>query len=179
MSFTAPLHFYELLARLGTLPHSEPASTGLARLFEDVDDRGVWHPRNLRSAPKPDSPMSYHAWPLAAEGKSPESRAALVDEFLRVWTRNHNPNVQRDMTDPYMFMYGFDQRASGIPLTRSKQERSLAALAEWVPKLRALPIAGGLDEQLLANAFMASHSNAEVYRLETMQRVFGVELASE
>ncbi len=72
------LHFYELLARLGTLPHSEPASTGLARLFEDVDDRGVWHPRNLRSAPKPDSPMSYHAWPLAAEGKSPESRAADV-----------------------------------------------------------------------------------------------------
>jgi hypothetical protein len=103
----------------------------------------------------------------------PQKGKELVDEFLRVWTRNHNPNVQRDMTDPYMFMYGFDQRASGIPLTRSKQERSLAELAEWVPKLRALPIAGGLDEQLLANAFMASHSNAEVYRLETMQRVFG------
>jgi hypothetical protein len=72
------LHFYELLARLGTLPHSEPASTGLARLLEDVDDRGVWHPRNLRSAPKPESPMSYHAWALAADGKSPESRAADV-----------------------------------------------------------------------------------------------------
>lgn len=72
------LHFYELLARLGTLPHSEPASTGLARLLEDVDERGVWHPRNLRSAPKAESPVSYHIWPLAAESKSAESRAADV-----------------------------------------------------------------------------------------------------
>ena len=72
------LHFYELLARLGTLPHSEPANLGLRRLLEDVDGRGVWHPRNLRSAPKPESPASYHSWPLAPEARAPESRAADV-----------------------------------------------------------------------------------------------------
>jgi hypothetical protein len=72
------LLFFEMLARLGTLPDSAPARTALARLLEDVDDRGVWHPRNLRSQPKADSPFSYHIWPLAVESKGPEARAADV-----------------------------------------------------------------------------------------------------
>ncbi len=96
----------------------------------------------------------------------------LAEEFLRVWARNHNPNQTNQRTNQYMFMYGFDQRANAIPLTRSKQERNLAELAALAVRLRALPI-GGLDEQLLVDAFTQCHSTAEVYRLEAVEKVFG------
>jgi len=96
----------------------------------------------------------------------------LAEEFLRVWIRNHNPNDQQQRTNPYMYMYGFEQRQSGIPLTRSKQERNLEDLAGWIARLKALPIAA-LDEELVARAFTSAHSSAEVYRLETIEKVFG------
>jgi hypothetical protein len=102
---------------------------------------------------------------------NPRKAKELADEFLRVWMRNNNPNSQR-RTNPYMFMYGFDRRSDGIPLTRSKQDRNLAALGSWVERLRQLPI-GGVDQKLLTEAFVAAHSSAEVYRLETIERVFG------
>lgn len=104
-------------------------------------------------------------------GTNPRKAKDLAHEFLRVWMRNNNPNTQ-SRTNSYMFIYGFEQRASGIPLTRSKQERNLAELGSWVERLRQLPI-GGVDEKLLGEAFVAAHSAAEVYRLETIERVFG------
>ena len=102
---------------------------------------------------------------------NPRKAKDLAHEFLRVWMRNNNPNVNR-RTNFYMFAYGFNQRANGIPLTRSKQERNLEELAGYVERLRALPI-GGVDGALLSQAFVAAHSKAEVYRLETIERVFG------
>ncbi|MGH7586755.1 MAG: hypothetical protein ACREMH_10940 [Gemmatimonadales bacterium] len=69
------LHFLELMARLGTLPHSEPASLALGRLLEECDERGVWHPKNLRAAPRVENVASYHTWPLA-DGRNPEARMA-------------------------------------------------------------------------------------------------------
>ncbi len=95
----------------------------------------------------------------------------LAEEFLRVWTRNHNPNENRN-TSPYMYYWGYEQRADRIPLTRSKQERNLEELGGWIRRLRALPI-DELDEELLAKAFTTSHSQAEVYRLEAIDEVFG------
>ncbi|MFT5151938.1 MAG: hypothetical protein ACI841_001925, partial [Planctomycetota bacterium] len=103
---------------------------------------------------------------------NPKRGKELVEEFLRVWTTNHNPNSERQRTNPYMFIYGFEQRANGIPLTRSKQERNLAELSEWITRLRALPVES-IDEKLIANAFTTAHSSAEVYRLETIESVFG------
>lgn len=102
----------------------------------------------------------------------PEEAKELAAEFLRVWIRNNDPNSDRNRTSSYMFAYGYNVRASGIPLTRSKQERNLKDLAHWVEKLRALPI-GDLDESLLVRAFTSSHSAAEVYRLDTIRSVFG------
>jgi hypothetical protein len=96
----------------------------------------------------------------------------LVHEFLRVWTRNHDPNEARRYTNPYMFMYGFERRSESIPLTRSKQERNLVELADWLGRLRKLNV-GELDEELVAKAFTTCHSSAEVYRLEAIERVFG------
>jgi len=102
---------------------------------------------------------------------NPRKGKELANEFLRVWTRNNDPNANQ-RTSRYSFMFGFDERASGIPLTRSKQDRNLQELGSWVERLRQLPI-GGIDEKLLCDAFVAVHSKAEVYRFETIERVFG------
>lgn len=102
----------------------------------------------------------------------PEQARELSEEFLRVWTKNHDPNAERNLRNPYMYMYGFERKAESIPLTRSKQERNLKELAGWVARLRKLPV-GKIDEKLIARAFTACHSSAEVYRLEAIEAVFG------
>jgi hypothetical protein len=114
------------------------------------------------------------AFPYIEEvAKSHKDKAReLANEFLRVWTSNHNPNNDRGYRSRYMFFYGFEERADGIPLTRSKQERNLVDLAEWVDRLRKLPI-GEVDQELLAKAFTTCHSSAEVYRAEAIEKVFG------
>lgn len=102
----------------------------------------------------------------------PRQARELTSEFLRVWTKNNDPNANRNFTNRYMWMYGFERRADGIPLTRSKQERNLVDLAEWVARMKKLPV-GDLDEELLAKAFTACHSSAEVYKHEAIEKVFG------
>lgn len=102
----------------------------------------------------------------------PRQARELTGEFLRVWTKNHDPNDNKGRTNRYMWMYGFDQRSDGIPLTRSKQERNLIDLAGWVHRMKKLPV-GELDEELLAKAFTACHSSAEVYKAEAIEKVFG------
>jgi hypothetical protein len=101
----------------------------------------------------------------------PRQAKDLVDEFLRVWAKNHDPNSDRNRTNQYIFFYGFEERAAGIPLTRSKQDRNLKELGEWVGRVRALDVE--VEPALLANAFVAAHSTAEVYRLETIEQIFG------
>ena len=96
----------------------------------------------------------------------------LAKEFLNVWIRNNDPNSSRNRSHIYNYSYGYNRRASGIPLTRSKQERNLRDLAEWIAKLRAVPNIE-LDTALLVRAFTSSHSSAEVYRIEIMESVFG------
>lgn len=95
----------------------------------------------------------------------------LAEELVRVWTSNHNPN-QGNQRSSFLYYYGYEQRASRIPLTRSKQQRNLEDLAELVARLKALPIES-IDEQLLTQAFTTAHSNAEVYQLEAIESVFG------
>ncbi len=111
-----------------------------------------------------------HVERLAAD--HPKKAGELAEEFLRVWTQTHDPNSERNRTNPYMFMFGFERRAEGIPLTRSKQARNLEELAGWVARIRALPVEAP-DEELLAKAFTTCHSAAEVYRAEDVEAVFG------
>jgi hypothetical protein len=98
----------------------------------------------------------------------------LVKEFLRVWTKNHDLNSDRNpqFYNPYLYFYGIDRRTESIPLTRSKQERNLEDLAGWVKRLRDLGV-GEPDHELLAKAFTTCHSSAEVYKLEGIEKVFG------
>ncbi|MEZ6019665.1 MAG: hypothetical protein R3F17_06035 [Planctomycetota bacterium] len=103
---------------------------------------------------------------------NPRKAKELAQEFLEVWIRNNDPNSSRNRADIYSYSFGYMNRASGIPLTRSKQERSLKDLAHWVQKLRSVP-GIELEPSLLMRAFVGSHSYAEVYRIETMEQVFG------
>ena len=103
---------------------------------------------------------------------NPDKADELAAEFLNVWILNNDPNASRNRSNIYNFSFGFNQRASGIPLTRSKQERNLRDLAEWVHRLRSID-GLELDSDLLVRAFTASHSAAEIYRIETMEEVFG------
>ncbi len=102
----------------------------------------------------------------------PKKAESLVNEYISVWTRNHNPNSDRRRTNSYMFMYGFESRAESIPLTRSKQNRNLEELAGLVIRLNQL-IQNKLDEKLVVNAFVSCHSTAEVYELDEIEKVFG------
>ncbi len=95
----------------------------------------------------------------------------LVGEFLRVWTRNHDPDSDRERSNPYIYYYGFDERASGIPLTRSKQERNLKELGDWIARLRKLPVE--IEDHEIAAAFTTAHSSAEIFRLELIEQIFG------
>ena len=93
------------------------------------------------------------------------------DQTAIIW-EGDDPNEDKRRTGRYMYFYGYSQRADSIPLTRSKQQRNLEELAKWVKRLSALPI-GKLDESVLADAFVRTHSQAEVYRLEDIEQVFG------
>ena len=61
---------------------------------------------------------------------NPRKAKDLAEEFVRVWTKNHNPNSQQLRRSRFFYIYGFDNRSEGIPLTRSKQERNLVELAD-------------------------------------------------
>jgi hypothetical protein len=114
---------------------------------------------------------SAFPWIEQLAATHPRQGKDLADEFLRVWAKNHDPNSERGRTNQYVYMFGFEQRANGIPLTRSKQERNLEELAGWVARVRNLNVE--VDPELLANAFVSAHSSAEIYRLETIQQIFG------
>lgn len=96
----------------------------------------------------------------------------LVSEFLDLWITNHDPNKSKRDVNPYIYYYGFDEKADAIPLTRSKQERNLEDLTRWVKRIRALDLKD-VDETQLASAFTTCHSNAEVFSMERVRQVFG------
>lgn len=102
----------------------------------------------------------------------PEMARELAQEFVKVWTTNHDMNQAKNQRNPYIFIYGFEQKAESIPLTRSKQQRNLEELSGWLAKLKKLPIRP-IDETLIAKAFTTCHSSAEVYRTEAITSVFG------
>lgn len=97
---------------------------------------------------------------------------SLIEEFLTVWTRNHNPNASNNNRNSYIYFFGFEQRANSIPLTRSKQQRNLAELKKWISRMRKLEL-DEIDEEKLVRAFTTCHSTAEVYRIEDIEEVFG------
>ncbi|MEZ6185311.1 MAG: hypothetical protein R3F62_09925 [Planctomycetota bacterium] len=111
-------------------------------------------------------------WIEALAPLDPETGHALAEEFVTRWTQRHDPNSVQRQRNPYISIWGFQQRLAGIPLTRTKQAQNLKELAQWAARLRALPIEP-VEQALLAQAFMRAHSQAEVYRLDALEQVFG------
>ncbi|MFO0807167.1 MAG: hypothetical protein U0746_00930 [Gemmataceae bacterium] len=154
----------------GDVLQAQPSEAWLAHVDEDLRPKIAMALAQLYLKVNEETQAFPYIEKLATT--HPNKAKDLVNEFLRVWIKNHDPNDQRRMTNPYMFIFGFEQRASGIPLTRSKQERNLIDLAEVIKRLKQLPI-GDPDEELLAKAFTSSHSTAEVYKIEAIENVFG------
>jgi hypothetical protein len=76
------LYYIAILSRMRALQWAPIATKVLARLLKDVDERGVWAPKALRSQPKIGNKITYHWYPLHPEDKAPESR--LVDVTFRL-----------------------------------------------------------------------------------------------
>ncbi len=102
----------------------------------------------------------------------PDTAITLVKNLINVWAENNNPNQQDRYRSSYAYYYGYNNRAQTIPLTRSKQERNLKELADLIAGIRALALDESFDRELSA-AFITVHSKAEVWRLESLESVFG------
>lgn len=142
--------------------------------FEVIDDGLKTEFRELLAQLFLKNADEDQAFPLIETIAATDKKKAkkLVDEFLRVWTRNHNPNEDRGNRNQYIYFFGFEQRANSIPLTRSKQQRNLKELQNWIARIREMQIEE-IDEQALVRAFTTCHSTAEVYQIEDIEAVFG------
>jgi hypothetical protein len=72
------LYWMETLARLGLLATSTSCAKVWGRLRKECDASGVWHPHNLRTAPRTTSPWAYHMFPLDSDSKKIEARQTDV-----------------------------------------------------------------------------------------------------
>jgi hypothetical protein len=90
------LHYVELLAGIGAaqLAAAPNASQGFGRLLEDVDGQGIWHPKNLRSQPKPATPLTYHCWPLSPDDGELASRQADITFRLAMIAKRLGWNLE-------------------------------------------------------------------------------------
>ncbi len=102
----------------------------------------------------------------------PDWATQLSEQFLSVWAEKNDPNNEQRRTNRYMFIYGYNPSTQGIPLTRSRQIRNLENLADWVGKIRAMPLEN-FKEQKILDAFVKCHGLAEVFRLEDVRTVLG------
>lgn len=107
---------------------------------------------------------------LAADHRDAARR--LVPQVLDGWKLAHDPDDERRRQMPFFWYFGMDEAKTGIPLSRSMQERNLTELEALVGRLRALDL-GPLDDLKLVSCFTSCHSAAEVYAPEAIRRVFG------
>lgn len=100
---------------------------------------------------------------LAAD--EPQRGARLAAAVLRAWIRDRNGGDGSQDG-------GGSHGSSGIPLTRVRQVRDLDALAKLLRRLDALPVTP-VPAALRVQAFVACHSQAEVFRADDIAAVLG------
>lgn len=128
--------------------------------------------------------------PLAKTDK--ERAGKLAESLITNWPNYVKPGSMQGEEDPYSsyarksyytgyssamrynpYAYGnYGGYEGAIPLTRAKQRRFLEQLAEILGEFKTMGLPGGTAQQIVA-AFAASHSDAEVYAREDMEKVFG------
>lgn len=109
-------------------------------------------------------------WIEALAPDQPKVALTLANDLLKSWALTKDPN--RDSRRNQRIYYGpyGNSFSQGIPITRAVQVRNLQQLAEVLGKLRPL---GKLDDKAVVNAFAASHSQAEVFRVADIEKVLG------
>lgn len=110
-----------------------------------------------------------NAWPNFM-GSTPGSDGADYDSYSSF---AYSPYAAR-MYGSYRYGYGYGYGGGGnggIPLTRARQIRALAALRSTLDALREMNLK--LPPAETASAFAASHSQAEVYLRQDVESVFG------
>jgi hypothetical protein len=104
----------------------------------------------------------------------PGQEKELCQDYLAAWVKKRSvpaedPNVIRMRNLGYNMAR---QQATGIPLTRLRQNQNVAEFKMLLDSLRALS-PEPLDAASVIQGFMAIHSGAEVYRLEDIEAIFG------
>lgn len=108
-----------------------------------------------------------NAWPNFM-GSTPGSDGMDYDYAYKY---GYSPYATRMYGGMYGYGYGYGNSGGGIPLTRARQSRALAALRSTLDALREMNLT--LPPAETAAAFSASHSQAEVYQLQDVEAVFG------
>ena len=106
--------------------------------------------------------------------QQPKTASTLANALLDGWAKSHDPNQPQDQSNRRVYYgpFGQQMQQQGMSLTRAMQVRNLQELGTTLNRLRKLPI-GNLDEKTIVAAFTASHSAAEVFRVEDIEMVFG------
>jgi hypothetical protein len=106
----------------------------------------------------------------------PGQEKALCEDYLNAWVRERSvppedPNIIRMRSLGYVISRQ-QTSASGIPLTRLRQNQNVASFRDLLAALRQLS-PEPINPQSVIQGFMAIHSGAEVYRLEDIEAIFG------
>lgn len=113
----------------------------------------------------------------------PDRARKLAEALINAWPSFVRPQPRYDEYggyggyNPYMYSpYGRRPYGGGgpgiTPLTRAKQQRNLEKLSWTLEELRKLGLAD-LPTSSVVAAFAASHSDAEVYSIADIERIFG------
>ena len=104
----------------------------------------------------------------------PKEALSIANDLLRVWATSHDPQRNMPQRRSNVVYYGPSGAygMQGIPLTRALQQRNLKELSAMLARLRQLPIPA-LDDSAIVSAFTMAHSQAEVFREESIELVLG------
>lgn len=104
-----------------------------------------------------------------------EEAYRLANDLLRAWPQRFNPTLYQGpvmggtrLVNPYG-----QNNATGIPMTRLIQERHLKRFNVTLGGLLEISFEKPLDSAALAQAFISTHSPAEVFDLTDIKNIFG------
>jgi thioredoxin-related protein len=104
--------------------------------------------------------------------------SGLIKDYLRAWsTEANNSPVEMDSRMQMMIRMGYHFGGSsmyqdGIPLTRARQVRNLAKLADLYKDIQAMT-SEPVDVETAVSVFSECHSKAEIFLKQDIERVFG------
>ena len=136
--------------------------------------------RSIRILSTQDDPKNALAFVTFSCSDESMDADVLSAALIQSWSQNLDPNrpdenffERRTVTSSGVFYYPSMMGGQpSAPLTRSKQRRSLRQLAEVLVEFKNLGLRD-LDWPGLVSAFTVSHSRAEVYRVEDIEKIFG------